>query len=78
MYIEDDYLTEAEPVAVSPEVDEGSSQQSVLVTGGGGVYVYQETSDFAGVVEDIPVSLLIKPLSRSSMTRSAKSLSCVT
>lgn len=84
-YIEDDHLTEPGQVAVSlvwppehivsPAADEGGSE---FVTGVGGKYVYQETSDFDDVVEDIPVALLIKPLSRSPMTRSAKNLSCIT
>ncbi|XP_019855160.1 PREDICTED: uncharacterized protein LOC109584040 [Amphimedon queenslandica] len=56
---EDDYLTEPEPVAVSPAADEGGSR---FLTSDGREYVYQETSDFDDVVEDIPVSLLIKPL----------------
>ena len=59
--IENGYLTEAEPVAIIPADDEGGA---VFLTGGGGEYVYQETSDFDGVVEDIPESLHVRPLSR--------------
>lgn len=56
----DNYLTEAEQVAVGATADEGGS---AIVTGDRD-YNYQELSDFDVKGDDIPADLVVKPYSK--------------